>query len=185
MADERQRELERKASAGDVEAEAKLLLERVRSGDLTEERLKLAAYLGHEPAAVAVGIAASPFPPTQDIRRWLAAAPHLGELGLWRAALATIEATEGACGVRVSDGGPTILALTTDAEQWVLELTRERPPSCQGHVGTAHAIVGDGIPLLGSSVLAERIRTELLPWALGLGDPVRDRVEARKREAAE
>lgn len=50
MADERQRELERKALAGDVEAEAKLLLERVRSGELTEERLKLAAYCGHGPA---------------------------------------------------------------------------------------------------------------------------------------
>ena len=30
----------------------------------------------------------------------------------------------------------------------------------------------------------DEVRTDLVPWALGMGDPVRDRVEARQREAA-
>ena len=55
MADERHRELERRASAGDVEAEAKLLLERVRSGDLTEGRLRLAASLQHPASKIGLG----------------------------------------------------------------------------------------------------------------------------------
>ena len=54
MADERQRELQRQAASGDVEAGAKLLLERVRSGEPTEERLRLAAYLSLEAAVVAL-----------------------------------------------------------------------------------------------------------------------------------
>ena len=53
VADEQQRELERQAASGDVEAEARLLLERVRSGDLAEDRLRLAAYLGHPGAGCA------------------------------------------------------------------------------------------------------------------------------------
>ncbi len=58
MADERIRNLERAASQGDVEAEAKL--ERVRAGDLDQGRLELAASLGHvaAQAALPVGSAA-------------------------------------------------------------------------------------------------------------------------------
>ena len=56
MADEHQRELERQVASGDFEAEAKLLLERVRSGELTEERLRLAAYCGHGAAKAVVEI---------------------------------------------------------------------------------------------------------------------------------
>jgi hypothetical protein len=55
MADRDLRSLERAAAQGDVEAAAKLLLERVRAGDLTEERLQLAAYLGHTAAIRAGG----------------------------------------------------------------------------------------------------------------------------------
>lgn len=64
MPDERTRNLERAAAQGDVDAEAKLLLERVRAGDLFEERLKLAAYLGHEAAVVALD---SPGPPSASL----------------------------------------------------------------------------------------------------------------------
>jgi hypothetical protein len=38
-----------------VGAEARLLLERVRAGELTEDQLRLAAQLGHEPAMACVG----------------------------------------------------------------------------------------------------------------------------------
>lgn len=51
MSDEHLRELERRwKETGTVEDEAAWLKERVRVGDLTQERLELAAYLGHEAA---------------------------------------------------------------------------------------------------------------------------------------
>lgn len=52
MTDERLRELERRwKETGSVEDEAAWLVERVRAGDLTQERLGLAAHCGH-PAAL-------------------------------------------------------------------------------------------------------------------------------------
>jgi hypothetical protein len=48
VTDQRLRDLERDAAHGDLHARGRLLLERVRVGDLTQERLRLAAYLGHE-----------------------------------------------------------------------------------------------------------------------------------------
>ena len=35
------------------------------------------------------------------------------------------------------------------------------------------------------ATVRDRVREELLPWALGYSDPVRERVEGRQREAAE
>jgi hypothetical protein len=53
MADEELRSLARIAS-GDLEAEAELLLRRLRSGELTQERLQIVEHLGYEPAEIAV-----------------------------------------------------------------------------------------------------------------------------------
>ena len=51
MSDQKLRELERRwRESGSVEDEAAYLRERVRVGDLTQERLELAAYCGHEGA---------------------------------------------------------------------------------------------------------------------------------------
>jgi hypothetical protein len=51
MSDRKLRDLERRwKETGTVEDEAAYLLERVRVGDLTQERLELAAYCGHEGA---------------------------------------------------------------------------------------------------------------------------------------
>ena len=55
MGDTRLRSLERAAAAGDVEAQARQLAERVRAGTLTRERLELAAYAGHVAAREALG----------------------------------------------------------------------------------------------------------------------------------
>lgn len=60
MADARLRSLERDAT-NDPAAETRLLRERLRAGTLTEQDLRLAAYLGHAPAAEAIG--ERPFPP--------------------------------------------------------------------------------------------------------------------------
>lgn len=53
MSDKRLRGLERRwKESGSIEDEVKLLQERVRMGDLTQERLRLASYCGH-PASLA------------------------------------------------------------------------------------------------------------------------------------
>jgi hypothetical protein len=55
MSDERLREAERRwKESGSVEEEARYLLERVRVGDLTRDRLEFAAYLGHVGAVQAL-----------------------------------------------------------------------------------------------------------------------------------
>ena len=50
MTDLRMRSLSRLSASGDLHAQARQLLERVRSGSLSRERLELAAYCGNEPA---------------------------------------------------------------------------------------------------------------------------------------
>lgn len=60
MTDQKLRELERKwKETGSVEDEAAHLRERVRVGDLTQERLELAAYCGHAGATLAISEAPS------------------------------------------------------------------------------------------------------------------------------
>ncbi|MCW8137454.1 MAG: hypothetical protein KIT58_00945 [Planctomycetota bacterium] len=57
MSDQKLRELERRwRETGSPDDKAAYLLERVRVGDLTQERLELAAYCGHEGARRAVGL---------------------------------------------------------------------------------------------------------------------------------
>jgi hypothetical protein len=67
--DARQREFERRGVGGDVEAAARDLRARVRSGSLNAERLRLAAHLGNEPARIALG----PDAPARELelRRWV------------------------------------------------------------------------------------------------------------------
>lgn len=55
MADDRIRQLERQAAQGDADAEARLLLERVRLGELPRARLELLARAGDPLASRAVG----------------------------------------------------------------------------------------------------------------------------------
>ncbi|MGE0710989.1 MAG: hypothetical protein AB7N76_28075 [Planctomycetota bacterium] len=63
MSDERLRELERRwQDSGTVEDEASYLLERARVGELSPERLQLAAYCGHPAALHATGAQAPPSP---------------------------------------------------------------------------------------------------------------------------
>lgn len=83
MSDERLREAERKwKESGSVADEARYLLERVRVGDLTRERLELAAYCGHEGAAVATGAP----PPPSACSTWANGLAAFGRAVLVRAA---------------------------------------------------------------------------------------------------
>lgn len=54
MADEHRRELERQAAQGDTHAQARLLMEGVRAGDLDPKMLELAAYCLHPASRLAI-----------------------------------------------------------------------------------------------------------------------------------
>lgn len=56
MADERVRRSKKQAAVGDLAAEAQFLVERVRTGELPSERLRLAALLGAPAAIAASGV---------------------------------------------------------------------------------------------------------------------------------
>ena len=74
VSDERLRELERRwKETGSVEDEAAFLLERVRVGELTQERLELAAYCGHPASQAAVGEAGlrRQAAALRDVQPWL------------------------------------------------------------------------------------------------------------------
>lgn len=80
MTDSKLRELERRwKETGSIEDEAAYLLERVRVGDVGEEKLELAAYCGHEGARAALGVA--PWAPITSIDEWLAWVRGLSKWG--------------------------------------------------------------------------------------------------------
>lgn len=55
MADQRLQQLRRAWDEGDLEAQARLLCERMRAGELAEERMRLAALLGHSSSSQIIG----------------------------------------------------------------------------------------------------------------------------------
>ncbi|MEZ6188480.1 MAG: hypothetical protein R3F62_26200 [Planctomycetota bacterium] len=78
MSDQRLRRLGRDARGGDLGARAELIVHRLRNGELERRLASLAAYLGDEAAAAALGQLDEPFPdpPTtvdahREVRRWL------------------------------------------------------------------------------------------------------------------
>jgi hypothetical protein len=83
VTDRNLRELERAAAAGDVEAEARALVARVRAGDLLAERLELAAFAGHEAAVLAGGLESWAHPSVDPRQRPLTA--WVSDLGAWSA----------------------------------------------------------------------------------------------------
>jgi len=77
MSDQELRELERRVSQGDPGARDALLRHRMRHGDLNEDRVRVAAYLGDEGSRLVLG-GVWDFPPT--ITAWLAV---LRSLATW------------------------------------------------------------------------------------------------------
>jgi len=92
VSDERLREAERRwKESGSVVDEARYLQERVRVGNLTKERLELAAYCGHEGAS---RLCTTVNPPA-DLKEWL--------FGLTRFSIptSTLQRASAACALRV------------------------------------------------------------------------------------
>lgn len=91
MADERLRRIEREAQSGDIDAQARLLRERVRVGELNLERVRLAAHCGHSVAGLALGERALtvPSPATgEEFFSWTGTLALWGAEALVRAAIA-------------------------------------------------------------------------------------------------
>lgn len=111
--DERLRQLERRRKeTGTVAAEAAYLLERVRAGELTRERLELAAYCGHGPAVEALGAAAGP----GDLLELVTGLARFGPPVLMRAGLSMAYAALPFMG---EDRRVAVAALE-EKERWVL-----------------------------------------------------------------
>lgn len=98
MADQRRRDAERAADQGDQDAAARLLLERVRAGELTHERLLLAAYLDDEPARRALA-------DTSAVDEWVAAIPAKERRAYVQAVLRRPQVDSLPNGVRVDGDG--------------------------------------------------------------------------------
>ncbi len=239
MTDSNLRELERRFRAsGSVEDEAAWLRERVRVGELPQERLELAACLVHG-IAVLVLAEEAPIP-------WGLAAEALSFEG-FDAPQATrigIAATLSVEGLPPSQARSLTRNVVQAVEDWVIspsaehasrcseagweagweahwvgtppgqvpypseDTTPERnlavaainlgwlPASREGYEGSLEVILGAAILARGSVEVCSdskqdrkgvwvAVRDELVPWALGDRDRVRERVEARQREAAE
>ena len=85
MSDQKLRELEcRWRETGSVEDEAAYLRQRVRVGDLTQERLELAAYCGHEGASAATNLG----PPRLGLEGWACGLSAFGQAVSVRALVA-------------------------------------------------------------------------------------------------
>ncbi len=127
MADERLRRLERDADS-DPTAQVRLLRERLRAGALSEQDLKLAAYLGHAPAAEAVGD--RPYPPgVRDLQARLIGIYEFGleaalraQVALARAFMPQFEAD------RPGDGRPH--AALEAVEAWIACPCEEHAGPC-------------------------------------------------------
>lgn len=90
MGDRSRRALRHAAEAGDLESQARLLVERLRAGELTEAALRLAAALGDAGAGLALGVEAAA--PTDDLRDLLEVLDAIGKAKfLVRAAAAAAE----------------------------------------------------------------------------------------------
>ena len=136
----------------------------------------------------------------EDEAAWLSARVKAGELDEDKLHLAAHLGYEAAIG----DVGPPTL-LETDAEVFVawadglsrwgkhmaaLQVLRERawpeePPHINSGGNPNHAYLRRAFQILGGSECVEVVRDELVRWALGYSDPVRERVEARQQEGSE
>lgn len=217
MTDSELRRLERVfRESGSVEDEAAWLRARVRSGEVSEERLRLAAYVGHQAAALSLGPENPERPEALD--KWLRQlSSHWDQEACVRAALAAISVTppEFRANARLaevialaerwvlepSDGRGNVAGLSTlsTADQIGFQLgfgTREAKLALVTAVQLQYTLTrraGWGLPagtVAGSlqkqwpnAPVRAAVTREVENWALSYSDPIRERVEARRRDA--
>lgn len=187
MADEALRAAERRArETGELADAARLLLERVRCGDLQAGALSLAAYLGDPAAGAALGVRleldeADEIAVTRWSRGLVAWGWPVYGRALFAAVIAELEATPGL--------DPTGEVLGALGAYWDEQAESRRREFQVGGDGLPHRRIvkcaavaayhwetppGPGSrdlpPLLGIPMTANRLRPRLVPWAFATGD---------------
>lgn len=140
MSDSRLRELERQAAAGDVQARARLLAERVRVGDLAPDRLQLAAYLGDPQARQALGEQAPA--QVEQLSTWSEGLEQWGRDTLIRAALAAARLGLGVWRARYPADDHLPRGLES-VERWVADPTPDH--AVQVHLAVEALSAMDGL----------------------------------------
>jgi len=191
MSDAKLRELERRwKETGSVEDEAAFLLERVRAGELSQERLELAARLGAQAANTALGRTATKFvvdglPVTsaeEALRMALAAArvplPHwLDRHQAAPVAAQAREAIERAEKWALCPCEQHSLAcldsVVSSMPHWWARIGEllERPERVSRVISSAIRSSSESHRDPSSSVIAS-IQAEFVPWVLGYRDPL-------------
>ncbi len=192
MTDSKLRELERRwKETGSTEDEAAYLLERVRVGDLDQEKLELAAYSGHEGARLALGDAAPQV--SDDFGAWFqglveAGYPVTGCVCVSVAHLAREQGkgsdAEGAQAAlrraeeRLAHGHEACPAATPRSldfgvateRDWSFRVAALLADHAHGYVssGRVPAALRIALARLGEQQSRERISIELTSWALAL-----------------
>lgn len=179
--DDDRRRLDRDAAAGDPDARARLLVARLRAGELTRERLALAAMFGDRAArealapeappqevgsAMGAALALKPYGPPAFARAALALARWLDEpqLGWLRAVKRWVDAADPSA--ELSSGVPgwdptQVGSVVHLARRLTRELRRDDP--------------GPGAEARADGAVRLAFAEHLVPWACGEGDPARER----------
>jgi hypothetical protein len=170
-----------------------LLAERVRVGELSPERLRLAAFVGHPDARDA-----DPTAPALEAEGFLSeslrafAEPAVLRMAIaagWAAVVGAptaadlVAAMERAflcpCGAHLED---VRLAPRSTHDAWDGMLRHAVGVQVEGGPSIAAALIAlDQIAArVGSRQVLDAIRVDVAPWALGERDPVRERVDSRR-----
>ena len=204
MRDEDLRRLERaSAEQGDPLVEARRLLELARRGDLPQERLELAAYVGH--AAARVALEGRAVAPPEGVADWLKGLERWGREARLRAAIVltrVLSRTRGRfeeddAGRRVLESAEALFLEPSAANKQALDRLIEGPEALPGR--RASYIVASllraedsfddnfrdlaegvedqcrGYGSLHERTVRDYVRDDLAPWALGQLDPVATR----------
>lgn len=184
------RDLERQAHAGDPEAAVKLLLEQVRVGALSRARLRVAALLGHEMPVVAC---AESLEDTLPLRDWMyfvgtlsvevsvrmaVAAAHVDRHGPGPALQAAEALICCPCHAHARALRPHAIPgsrfLQTAGDYAARAVYHSFRDDSADRAARRVWTVADALPV---QRVRLAVRTELIPWALGICDPVRERFD--------
>lgn len=185
MADGRLRQLERTAWQGDSQAQVRLLLQRVRVGDLPRHSLALAAYLRHTPACEAVGKGPSPIP---DLPSWVEGLEPWGRDTCARAAVRAASMVRGPFEnwLRLQPAACSELRSSLDAARaWLQQgADRDRDAAERRYVSfltrAGHRLYGMGPDHVAANAVSDAVRSVFQrDFAVCAGNAVRHAVKAR------